>query len=111
VPSEGSSAAPFVQSGDVYDLKMRLGEVEWLKVGGYLVLLCLSVALSIGASFAAEPGPRGLATSVPLLLAAGLIPVVVAKMTSPGRVRTLAIAMVLIGPMFALTQVVGRQVI
>ena len=95
----------------VYHLQMRWGEVEWLKVGGYLVLLYLSAALSIGASFSAEPGPRGLAISVPLLLAAGLIPVVVVKMTSPGRVRIIAIAVVLVAPTFALIQVVGRQVI
>ncbi len=90
---------------------MRWGEVEWLKVGGYFVLLYLSAALSIGAAFSAEPGPGGLAISVPLLLAAGLIPVAVVKMTSPGRVRTIATAMVLVAPMFALIQVVGRQVI
>jgi hypothetical protein len=82
-----------------------------LKLVGFVVLLYLSLALSIGASFSAEPGARGLAISVPLLLAAGLIPIVVVKMTAPGRVRTIAIAMVLVAPIVALIEVVGRQVI
>lgn len=95
----------------VYEIQMRWREVPWWKVLGFVFLLYLSVALSIGASFSAEPGARGLAVSVPLLVAAGLIPFIVVKMTSPGRVRTIAIAMVLVGPTFALIQVVGRQVI
>ncbi len=97
--------------GYVYEIQIRWREVEWLKVLGFLALLYLSVAMSIGALFAAEPGARGLIISIPLLLATGLILLVVVKVTSPGRVRLIAVAMVLVAPMVALIQVVGRQVI